>query len=116
MGARNMVVAGDYRGLPVSNINNCVQIYYDKKKYILLDKYEVERYEVLLEENQNSATNMAVRGAVGDAIFGEPGMLAGALSGKNKGIFTIAIYFKNGKKSLIEIDTKTYKDFIKEMF
>ena len=51
----------------------------------------------------------------GVALLGGVGILAG-LSAKNKGIFTIAIQWKDGKKSLIEIDDKLYKKFINEMF
>lgn len=43
-------------------------------------------------------------------------MIGGAISAKNKGIYQIAIQFKDGKKSLIEVDDKIYKTLIKSCF
>ena len=42
-------------------------------------------------------------------------MLAG-LSAKNKSTVTIAIRFKDGKNSLLEVDEKIYKKFVQAMF
>ena len=115
MGAKNMVIAGDYIGKGVSRIGGVVQIYLDRKNYILLDKYEIDSYDVITEETTKSAASGVARGAVGAALLGPVGLLAG-MSAKNKGVYTIAIRFKDGKKSLIEVDEKIYKEFIKAMF
>ena len=48
-------------------------------------------------------------------MLGPVGLLAG-LSAKNKGIYTVAIKFKDGKNSLLEVDDKFYKALIKTMF
>ena len=37
MGAKNMVIAGDYMGKPITGIGGVVQIYVARKNYILLD-------------------------------------------------------------------------------
>lgn len=62
-----------------------------------------------------SGTSAILRGMAGVTLFGGVGILAG-LSAKHKGIYTIAIQWKDGKKSLIEIDDKLYKKFVAEMF
>lgn len=52
---------------------------------------------------------------MGAVLLGPAGLLAG-VTAKNKGIYLIAIEFKSGKRSLIEIGQKYYKIFIKGMF
>ena len=42
-------------------------------------------------------------------------MLA-ALTAKKKGEYSVALKWKNGKKSLLEIDEKTYKTIVKNLF
>mgnify|MGYP007054348593 CR=1 FL=1 len=44
MGAKNMVIAGDYMGKPITGIGGVVQIYVDRKNYILLDKFGAVSY------------------------------------------------------------------------
>ena len=50
------------------------------------------------------------------SLFGGVGMIAGALSAKSKGVHTLAILFKDGKKSLIEVDDKIYKNIMTAIF
>ncbi len=116
MGAKNMVIAGDYVGKAVTGIGGVVQIFLDRKNYVLLDKFGVDTYDVITEDTRKSAASGVVRGAVGSALLGPVGMLAGGLSAKNKGIYTVAVRFKDGKNSLIEIDEKVYKKFVQGMF
>ena len=66
-------------------------------------------------QKDHKSISKAVHTSIIVALLGGVGILAG-LSAKNKGIFTIAIQWKDGKKSLIEIDDKLYKKFINEMF
>lgn len=42
--------------------------------------------------------------------------LAAGLTAKRKGIYMVAIEFYDGKKSLIEINEKAYKNLIRDMF
>ena len=42
-------------------------------------------------------------------------MMAGGLSAKNKTIYTIVVKFKDGKRSVIEIDDKAYTAFMGRM-
>ena len=53
--------------------------------------------------------------SVGAFFLGPIGLAAG-LSAKSKGIHTLAIYFKDGKKSLIEVDDKINKALVANLF
>lgn len=115
MGAKNMVIAGDYMGKPITGIGGVVQIYVDRKNYILLDKFGVDSCDVITEDTRKSAASGIARGAVGAALLGPVGLLAG-LSAKNKSTVTVAVRFKDGKNSLLEMDDKVYKNFVRAMF
>ncbi|MEL4861024.1 hypothetical protein AAEU42_07235 [Pseudoflavonifractor phocaeensis] len=117
MGAKNRVIAGDYMGKNVIKALNSVMISIGlKEKAIELDKYSVVAYEVITEEQRKSAASGVARGLVGGALLGPVGMLAGGISAKNKGIYQVALQFKDGKKSLIEVDEKLYKTLVAKMF
>ena len=115
--AKNVVVAGDYKGKIICN--NTAGVYipinFTGSKKVMLNKDEIETYEVITEDIRKSASSGVIRGAVGATLLEPVGLLAG-LSAKNKGEYTIAIKFKDGKNSLIEIDEKIYKAFVKACF
>ena len=115
MGAKNRVIAGDYMGKPVTGVGNVAQVYVDFNNSVRLDKFCVDAYEVITEDTRKSAASGVMRGAVGAALLGPVGMLAG-LSAKNKSTVTVAISFKDGKNSLIEVDEKIYKKIVQAMF
>lgn len=56
-----------------------------------------------------------MRGAVGGALLGPIG-LAAAVTAKNKNTYLVAVYYKDGDKSLLEMDERVYNMFLKEMF
>lgn len=116
--AKNMVIAGEYTGKGISVLGGQPQILISSNwtENVFLDKYNVESYEVITEEIRKSAASGVARGIVGGALLGPVGMIAGGLSAKNKSVVTVAILFKDGKKSLIEIDDKIYKALVKFMF
>ena len=70
----------------------------------------------ITDEHRKSASSGVARGLVGGALLGPVGLLAGGLSAKSKGIYQIAILFKDEKRSLIEVDDKIYKTLIKVLF
>ena len=76
----------------------------------------MESYELVTDEHQKSAASGVGRGLIGGALLGPVGMLAGGLSAKSKGIYTVAIQFKDGTKSLIEVNDKLYKAIVKSCF
>jgi hypothetical protein len=112
----NRVIAGDYKGKGITCAAGDVFINTSISKPVKLDKFTVQSYEVITEEHRKSAASGVARGLVGGALLGPVGMLAGGLSAKNKGKYQIAIQFKDGKKSLLEVNEKIYKLLIKKLF
>ncbi len=115
MGAKNMVVSGDYKGKVVSQAAGTAFISIGLFKTININRKTVDSYEVLNEEHQKSAASAVGRAAVGSLLLGPIGLLAG-FTAKTKGAFYIALQFKDGKKSLIEADDKVYKAIIQQLF
>ncbi len=76
----------------------------------------VESYELITDEHRKSAKSGIARGLVGGALLGPIGILAGGMSAKSKGIYQVAIQFKDGKRSLLEVDDKIYKAIIQACF
>lgn len=113
--AKNQVIAGEYEGKNIFSGKKDVLLYTSFTKSFPLNKETVASFEVVTEEHTKSAVSGISRGIVGGALLGPVGLLAG-LSAKNKGTHTIAIEFKDGKRSLIEIDEKLYKQLTISMF
>ncbi len=107
MGAKNKVIAGDYLGKGVASSLGTVGIIVSFSNCVNFNKSTIESYEVITDEQRKSAASGIARGAIGGIILGPVGLLAG-LSAKNKGIYNIAIQFKDGKRSLVEVDDKIY--------
>lgn len=109
--AKNKVIAGDYIGAKVDTgfLGTFIGT-------VLVDNTNITSYELITDEHRKSAASGVARGLVGNALLGPVGMLAGGLSAKNKGIYTLAIQFNDGKTSLIEVDDKIYKAIIKNCF
>ena len=113
MRASNSVIAGDYKGCNLHEFYDGIAIITSSWNNIeimaRIDKDSVESFEVLSEERNRSAGNVVARGLVGAALLGPVGLAAGVLSSRKKGTHQIAIQFKNGKKSLVEVDDKFAK-------
>lgn len=117
MGAKNKVIAGDYEGKLLGGSSFAgAFISISIRQTVPLDKTTIESYELITDEHRKSAASGVGRGLVGGALLGPVGLLAGGLSAKSKGIYQVAIQFKDGKRSLVEIDDKIYKALIKACF
>ncbi len=120
MGASNTVIAGDYKDCSIREMLDRVEIVsyegWSSDVKTKIDKENVESYEEISEERKRSAGNIAARGLVGAALLGPVGLAAGVLSSRKKGTHQIAIQFKDGKKSLIEVDDKLAKKINIELF
>ena len=112
--AKNKVISGDYLNEPIFLMFDQLTMSVGFKS-LPLNKETIEEYEVIDEEKNKSASSTILRAGVGNFLLGPIGLLAG-VSGKQKGIYNIAIIFKDGKKSLIEVDEKIYKKELKNMF
>jgi len=115
--AKEKVLSGDYQGM---NCSICggkhLSIWSgDNKTNIQLTKEEAKRYEVLDAEERKSATSGILRAGIGTVALGPIGLAAG-LSAKRKDIYTVSIEFWDGKRSLVEINEKSYKRLIQDMF
>lgn len=115
MGAKNAVVNGDYKGKVVAQGGGKAFISLGLFKSIDLNSSTIESYEVLDEQHQKSAASAVGRAALGGALLGPVGLLAG-VAAKTKGAYYVAIQFKDGKRSLLEVDDKIYKAIVKELF
>ena len=113
--AKNKVIAGDYKGKSVSKTFGTVYIQKTMLDTLEINKETVDGYELITDKQQKSAVSGVARGAVGAALLGPVGMLAG-LSAKSKGKYTVAIQFKTGENSLLEVDDKLYNAIVKNCF
>lgn len=110
--ARNKVIAGWREGQTIMGLLGSLSI----DGVVQINRTTVENYELVADEQRKSASSGVARGLVGGALLGPVGMIAGGVSAKNKGIYTVAVYFRNGQRSLIEMDDKCYKLLIKNCF
>lgn len=116
--AKNKVIAGDNKGKSIQMTFGQIAIAggISLLKPLFINSETVEAYELVTDEHKKSAASGIARGLVGGALLGGVGMIVGANSAKEKGIYQVAIQFKDGKKSLIEIDDNIYKQLIKSCF
>lgn len=120
------VISGDFSGLNVyvRDANSFViikndiggklspgnMIYTEEQ---IVSKGTVERYEGVSEVNKGPDFASVATGLL---MFGPIGALAGAASSQSS-TYDIAVYFKNGKRSLIRFfSTDAYQEFIRIMF
>lgn len=116
--AKNAVIAGDYPDYWVSYSSGKVYMYDSKNSQrdkIYLDKHTIQNYDVVNENYKKTVSGVVGRAAIGAAFLGPIGLLAGATA-KNKGTYVVAVSFKNGRKSLLEIDEKRYKLLVTNCF
>ena len=114
--AKNEVVAGDYTGRKILCSRNKMILDRALQVPVEISLSTVDKYEVVDEENAKSLASAFGRGLVGGALFGPLGMVAGALCANNTSCYLVSIDFKNGDKSLLEMDKKTYKSLLKVLF
>ena len=114
--AKNKVVAGFLEGRSIKKefLTDAIVIG-EGLDQRCISKADVSDYQLVTEEMRKSAVSGVARGAIGAALLGPVGLLAG-LSAKNKGTYNIVINWKNGKQSLIEVDDKIYKQIMKDLF
>ena len=106
----NMVIAGDYKdkGLMLMGEGG-PRILLNTKEAVYLNKETVASYQVINQDLSTSASSGIARSIIGGALFGNSGALGGAASAKKKVTYTMVINFKDGKRSLIEVNEKMYK-------
>lgn len=125
MAIKNVVTAGDYmdgevtskgkKGLLITVSKTLAHPLRPTQK-AFVNKDTVESYEVVMDETDKSVGSGVARGAVGGALFGGVGAIAGASSGKSKSIYTVSIVFKDGKRCLCDLDGAMYKQLVQILY
>lgn len=86
-------------------------------KYLMNKKIIKTTILNTINDSRKNAGNTLVRGAVGGALFGGVGLVAGAMSGKNKitSKTTFLIEYASGKKETktVNNDSKEYQELVK---
>lgn len=106
---KNYVVEGKYKNRKIlggSSLDIDVELQPLNKRYI-------SSYTVIDESNKDQYSFW--KGALGVALFGGLGAIAG-VNGKKKKEYLIAVEWKDGEKSLISLDEEYYKVFVKSNF
>lgn len=113
--ASNKVIAGDYKGKLVGGSFGDAFISLTMTKFLNLNKETVSSLTPLDDDSQINVTSAAMRGLVGELVLGPIGLVAAATAKRN-GIHIVGIEFKDGKRSVVEVDDKRYKSMISSCF
>lgn len=113
-------IGGDYKGdVYISGRDDCLYIdtgSFLPGKKIFINKKTVAFYDVIDEKSNKSFSSGVVRGAVGAAVFGPLGGIAGAASAKNKSKYTVSVQFRDGRSSLLELDDRSYQLLVRSLY
>ena len=113
--ARNKVIAGDYKGKLVGGSFGEAFISLTMTKLLYLNKETVGSLTPLDDDSQISVASAAMRGLVGELVLGPIGLVAAATAKRN-GIHIVGIEFKDGKRSVVEVDDKRYRSMVQACF
>ena len=109
MGAKNWVLEGDYKHKAVIMQGGKAVLNVGLMKNLKLDSSTIDQIEVVDEDSQKSM------GSAGALLLGPLGVVAAATA-KTKGVHVVAIQFKDGKRSLLELDDTRFKAIKLAMF
>lgn len=116
----NTVLAGDYTGLITYKGDKKGLLITENKffhpKKTFINKSTVDQYELVMQEGNASMGSGVARGAVGAALFGGIGAIAGANSAKKNSDYTVSIVFKDGTKALCSLDGDHYKALVRILY
>lgn len=107
--AGNYVMEGEYKGKGVGCGAGKIFIVKGLFKSLYLNSENVESYNLVDEQSFGAGVGeSALRGLVGGAVAGGAGAMAGVATAPQNDIYVVLIKFKDGKKSLLEIDGEHY--------
>lgn len=115
MGAKNWVLEGDYKHKAVIMQGGKAVLNVGLMKNLKLDSSTIDQIEVVDEESQKSMGSAVARGAAGALLLGPLGVVAAATA-KTKGVHVVVVQFKDGKRSLLELDDTRFKAIKLAMF
>lgn len=104
---KNYVIEGKYKNTKIFGNHISVHPPYP------LSKFSISSYTVIDEFNKEEYSFWD--GALGVALWGEFGAIAG-IGGKKSKEYLVAVEWKEGGKSLLSLDEDAYKEFVKNMF
>lgn len=112
--AKNKVIDGEFKGKYILYDGSGVHVdlresNFGKIKALYLNSNTVSSYQVVDQNSDVSMTSALARSVVGQAVAGNAGGIAGAMTAKVKGVNIVLVTFKNGKKSLMEIDDTRFE-------
>ena len=113
--AKNKVISGDYQGKLVGSSLGNAFISFAFTKFLNLDGTTVENVVSLDDDSQISFASAAMRGLAGEMLLGPVGLVAAATAKRN-GVHIVGIKFKDGKRSVLEVDDKIYKAILSKCF
>lgn len=113
--ASNKVIAGDYKGKLVGGSFGEAFVSLAMTKLLYLNKDTVSSLTPLDDDSQISVASAAMRGLVGELVLGPIGLIAAATAKRN-GIHIVGIEFKDGKRSVVEVDDKRYRNMVQACF
>ncbi|WP_165253072.1 hypothetical protein [Adlercreutzia sp. ZJ304] len=106
--ARNKVIAGAYKGKIVSSAGMTPYIILKLTKTLNLDKTNVSHLELIDESSDISVASAATRGFIGEMLLG-PIELVTAGTAKRDERYIVDAVFKDGQRSVLEIDGDLYR-------
>ena len=109
MATKNIVLEGKYKNIRLRGDSCNLRI----RDTITINKQSVKSYTVIDESNKDQYSFW--KGALGVALLGGIGAVAGLRGKKNKE-YLVALEWKDGDKSLISIDENNYKVLVANMF
>ena len=111
--ARNIVVAGDYVGNSVVFKSKKVSIYISFRESKEISKETVLSYEVITEENRNLLSSFGSFSKAALLLgYGFEGVAMMNMAGEEYKLILVSVQFKDGKKSLLEVDGAFYKAIV----
>ncbi|HIT21497.1 MAG TPA: hypothetical protein IAB56_00805 [Candidatus Scybalousia intestinigallinarum] len=111
------IIAGDFCGCTINGGTFTNYLYIEGHQEYTFTKNNISSYEIISQDTNKSTSSALARGAVGGILLGPIGILAGGLGAKNKTTLQIAIYWIDGKKSMIELTSKEQINaFYKNLF
>ena len=113
--AKNKVISGAYIHFGINSFLGDISLT-NSSSAIAINKNTVKNIEIIDSSKQRDTGSSIARGLVGGILLGPAGIVGGALLGKSNGIHLISIEFKDGKKSLIEVDDKIYREILKKLY
>lgn len=105
----NVVLSGDYAGASLIADKSGKLVLMANEGPLYLDSTTVENYNVVNNSESRSAGSAVKRAAVGKAVFGRKAMIAGAATAKKVVTYEVGVNFKDGKRSLLQLDEAGYK-------